>query len=114
MIQRIQTNKKIISFKKINTKLLTINLILVVGFFASQILVTSVLGTKTQEIDEIRQKKDDLRLENEILTAQIDKSKTINASQELVERLNLSTKDVTFLNDQTIDELAFYDENKAE
>jgi len=113
MIQRIQTNKKLISFKKINKKLLTINIILLVGFFSSQILVTSVLGTKTQEIDEIRQKKDDLRLQNEILTAQIDKSTTINASQELVDRLKLSTKDVTFLNDKTSDDLA-YDQNQAQ
>ncbi|MEO6729189.1 MAG: hypothetical protein ABIM99_04675 [Candidatus Dojkabacteria bacterium] len=113
MNQRIEINKKIISFKKINKKLLTINAILVVGFFASQILVTSVLGTKTQEIDEIRQTKDDLRLKNEILTAQIDKAKTITASQELVERLKLSTKDVTFLNDKTPDDLA-YDQSTAQ
>ncbi|MFS8130541.1 MAG: hypothetical protein ACMG57_01040 [Candidatus Dojkabacteria bacterium] len=112
-MQRLITNKKIISFKKINKKLFTINAILVIGFFGSQILVTSVLGTKTQEIDEIRQTKDDLRLQNEILTAQIDKAKTINASQELIDRLKLSAKDVTFLNDKTPDDLA-YDQNQAQ
>lgn len=107
MTNRFVSNKKVISFKKINKKLLTINIVLVIAFFGSQILVTSILGTKTQEIDEIRQSKDDLRLQNEILTAQIDKSKTINASQELVDRLKLSTKGVTFLNDNTSDDLAY-------
>ncbi|MEP7103552.1 MAG: hypothetical protein ABI721_02495 [Candidatus Dojkabacteria bacterium] len=105
-MQNLLTNKKLISFKKINKKLITLNVFLIIAFFASQILITSVLGTKTQEIDEIRQRKEELRLQNEILTAQIDKSKTINASQELVDRLKLTSKDITFLNDSSTDDLA--------
>lgn len=85
------------SFKRINKKLILVNAGLIVLFFVSQILVTSILGTKTQEIDVIRNEKENLRLQNEILTSEIDKLKSVASSEEIKDKYNLVEKNVTFL-----------------
>lgn len=106
-MKKFVTNKKIISFKKMNKSLIKANVFLVLGFFLSQILITAVLSTRTTAIDGIRQKKNELRLENEILTAQIDKAKTITSSQALIEKYKLNQKDVRFLSELSTDDLAY-------
>jgi preprotein translocase subunit SecG len=104
---KVITNKKVVSFKKINKTLVKSIVVLIVLFFASQILITAVLSTRTTAIDDIRRKKDELRLQNEILTAQIDKAKTISSSQALIEKYKLTGKEVNFLNDVSNDDLAY-------
>lgn len=89
------------NFKNINKNLIYFNVALIVLFFVSQILVTSILGTKTQEIDNIRNEKETLRLQNEILTSDIDKMKSVASSEEIKEKYNLVEKKVTFLSDDS-------------
>lgn len=95
--------------KKVNKKLILANIALVTLFFISQILVMSILGTKTQEIDIIRSEKEELRLENEILTSEIDKAKSVTSSQEVKDRYGLVEKNVTFLDVNEFDDLALND-----
>ncbi len=99
-------NKENTSFKSINKRLILINVGLIVLFFVSQILVTSILGTKTQQIDIIRNKKENVRLLNEILTSEIDKSKSLASSTEVKDKYNLVEKNVTFLEGDSYDEVA--------
>lgn len=100
----IHTEK--LSFKKVNRKLMAVNAGLLVLFFVVQILITSVLGTKTQEIDFIRNEKKELRLENEILTSEIDKSKSLASSEDIKEKYNLVEKNLTFLEGDNFEEVA--------
>ncbi len=89
------------NFKVLNKNVIVLNIILGVGFFLSQILVTSVLGTKSQEIDSIRIQKDRLRLENEMLISEINKEKTVNGSLGISEKYQLQEKTVNYLLDSS-------------
>lgn len=75
-------------------------------YFAIQIGIAAILGSKTQEIDRIRNEKERLRLQNEILTSQIDRSKSISSSQHIKEKYGLVEKDVIFLNSEENQDLA--------
>jgi len=66
-------------------------------YFALQIGITSAVGTKGEALDQIRQEKDQLRRENEITSAKIDKYKAISAAQEYAKKLDLQNKKVNFL-----------------
>lgn len=86
-----------ISLTAANSMLLRACLVLLVAFFIIQMLVTATLGTKSQEIDAIRAEKDKLRLQNDIVTSQINEAKTIAATKEVQEKYNLHEKGVNFL-----------------
>lgn len=80
--------------KQLNKKLFYIVVILTVLFFVSQMYFTAVIGTQSGAIELVRQEKEELRLENEILSAEIDEQLS---TQELLERaqdLNLTQKGV--------------------
>ncbi len=89
------------NFKVLNKNVIVLNAILGIGFFLSQILVTSFLGTKSQEIDSIRIQKDRLRLENEMLVSEINKEKTVNGSLGVSAKYQLQEKTVNYLLDSS-------------
>lgn len=97
---------KTISLKGINKKLFIINAILLVSFFVSQILVTSSIGTKSSEIEEIRKEKDRLRLENEIIGSDIDKAKSVDSLESVIEKYNLQEKNIISLEEGSSDNIA--------
>lgn len=100
----IQQKKK--NFISINNRLVVLNGLLLVGFFVSQILITSLVGTKSQEIDQIRSEKNELRSENKIISAEVDRLKSFAAAEEIIDRYHLQAKDVTFLEESDLNGLA--------
>ena len=105
MRESIPTEKN--NYKSINSRLIVLNVVLVILFFVTHILITSIVGTKTQEIDLVRYEKQNLRLQNEILTSDIDKSKSVASSEEIKEKYNLVEKKTIFLDGDNFDEIAF-------
>lgn len=85
------------SFSKLNAYLGYLIIILAVVYVATQVLVTSMVGTKSEEIDNVRQEKAELRLQNEILTSKIDGAKSLDFAKDLAQRESLETKNVNFL-----------------
>jgi len=88
---------KSISFNKLNSYLGTLIIVLAVLYVGTQVLVTSMVGTKSEEIDNVRQEKAELRLENEILTSKIDGSKSLDNAKDLAQKAGLENKNVNFL-----------------
>jgi cell division protein FtsL len=91
--------KRKISFNRLNKRLFLANSFLLAIFFISQIAVTSIVGTKSSEIENIRTEKDRLRLENEILTAQIDEAKSVDRAKDVISKYDLQEKQVNVLNE---------------
>lgn len=88
---------KSISFNKLNSYLGTLIIVLAVLYVGTQVVVTSMVGTKSEEIDNVRQEKAELRLENEILTSKIDGAKSLDNAKDLAEKAGLEGKNVNFL-----------------
>lgn len=98
--------KHTVEFKKFNKKLIACNLILMALFFIFQIAITSMLGTKSSELEAIREKKAELRLENEILNAEIDDLKSFKNISPLIDQKGLQSKSVNFLTNPENEDLA--------
>jgi hypothetical protein len=105
--QNIEKNK--ITFVSLNRKIILVDVLLLVGFFVSQIFVMSILGTKTQEIDFIRNDKEKIRLQNEILISEINKAKSLATTTEVKEEYDLTQKSVEILEDKNTSEVALND-----
>lgn len=88
---------KKISFNKLNSYLGTLIIILAIAYVGTQVVVTSMVGTKSEEIDNVRQEKAELRLENEILTSKIDGSKSLDNAKDLAQKAGLENKNINFL-----------------
>lgn len=95
-----------ISFKRINKRLIILNAVLVLAFFGVQIFATSVVGTKTQEIDYTRNQKNEIRQENSFLEAEIAKEKSLAEAKEVVDKYKLQEKDVNFLQEANLQGVA--------
>lgn len=100
-----QEKKKQI-FRNLNRKLIVAVLLLIMAFFFSQIYITSLVGTKSGEIESIRIEKDKLRLENEILQSEIDEYKSITNIKKVAERYGLVEKNIQELVQASDDNLA--------
>jgi len=85
-------NKKKQIFKALNKKLFFSTLLLIAGFFFVQIYITSLVGTKSTEIENIRFQKDNIRLENEILQSQIDQQYSMENIKKVAEKYKLTEK----------------------
>lgn len=103
-VSELQQKKK--NFISINNRLVVLNALLLLAFFASQILITSLVGTKSQEIDQIRSEKNELRSENKIVSAEIDRLKSFAAAEEIINKYHLQAKDVIFLEESDLNGLA--------
>ncbi len=90
-------NHKKISFNRLNRNLVILIIVLACGYFVLQIFVTSIVGTKSEEIDRVRQEEAQLRLENEILTAKIDQAKSLVSTMSFQNSAGLEQKNVNFL-----------------
>lgn len=95
-----------ISFKRLNSRLLILNAVLVLAFFGVQVFVTSFVGTKTQEIDFTRNEKTELRQENSFLEAEIAKEKSISQAQDVIGKYGLQEKEVNFLQEANLQGVA--------
>jgi len=91
------SNLKTIDFKDVNKRLIIINGILLLAFFAVQVVITSQYGTKTQEIDATRAEKDSVRQENKYLESEIDKAKTFSATKDVIDKYKLVETPTTFV-----------------
>ncbi len=99
--------KRKITFSRLNSRLLLVNVVLLGIFFALQIFITSSVGTVSHDIDTIRKEKNELRLKNEIMMAEIDKAKTLNVMKDVESKLGLTHKNVTFLDEGNFNDLAY-------
>ncbi|CAG1022569.1 hypothetical protein DOJK_01755 [Patescibacteria group bacterium] len=84
-------------FHKLNRILTILIVALFIVYVGLQMVVTSMVGTKSEEIDNVRAQKAELRLENEILTSKIDGARSLDNAKDLQEKSNLETKNVNFL-----------------
>ena len=107
MNSQLFIQKRKITFSRLNSRLLIINGILIGIFFALQIFITSSVGTVSHDIDSTRKEKNELRLKNEILMAEIDKAKTLNVMKDAESKLGLTHKNVTFLDEGNFNDLAY-------
>lgn len=89
-------NKKVINLNKINTKLSFLLFFTLIAYFGIQIVATS-LGATYQDISNIRNQKEAIRKENEILLSEIEKAKSSMSAQDVIEKYNLVQKNVNFL-----------------
>ena len=106
-MERIEIlNNKKINLKSLNKNLIVMIIILALFYVGLQVFVTSLVGTKSEEIDRVRQEKAQLRLENEILSAKIDSARSIENTKAVVSKLNLQNKNVNFLEEQLTDNVA--------
>jgi hypothetical protein len=96
------------NFRIVNKNMIVLNAILGIVFFLSQILSTSVLGAKSNEIDRIRIQKEQLRLENEMLISEINKEKSVAGSISVSDKYQLTEKNVNYLIDSS-DQVALYE-----
>jgi hypothetical protein len=92
--------------QSINRTLVYILLVAFVAYFVTPIILTTLIGTKTFDIDIVRNEQKELRLINEILTSKIDEAKSVAASYEIIEKYGLSEKNITFLQNSNFDEIA--------
>jgi hypothetical protein len=81
-------------FQSLNKKLMVTILICTGLFFACQMYMTSIVGTSNAAIEEIRKERDEIRLQNEIISSEIDKYKSIKNLQKLSEKYELQEKSV--------------------
>lgn len=77
--------KKNSIFRKVNKRLAVILIIVGGLFFTVQIVVLSRVGTKSQEIEITRSELEEIRRENEKLTAAIDKERSIEEIKSSIE-----------------------------
>lgn len=101
-----QKNKKTISFSVVNKWMLICNIILFASFLSIQIGITSVIGTKSSEIEFIRREKDSVRLEIEILQSEIDEAKSFDNFEEVIEAQSLQQKSIIYIDDNISNEVA--------
>jgi hypothetical protein len=66
----------------INRNFITISVFLILMLVGAQFVILATLGTKGAEIASIRQKQEILRISNEHLLADIDKSKTLSKIED--------------------------------
>ena len=84
--------------KKFNIWILTIGLLLIVAV-SSQLFILSTVGTNGQQLSDIRSQQNQLKVENEILKAQILELRSNKVVLEgLSEDKNLQQKNIVFLN----------------
>jgi len=88
---------KNLSFNKLNSYLGYIIIILAILYVGTQVVVTSMVGTKSEEVENVRQEKAELRLQNEILTSKIDGSKSLDNAKDLAQKEGLENKNINFL-----------------
>lgn len=101
---------KKISFKEINRRLALVCFLLLVIFFISQIAITSVIGTKSSEVETIRVEKDKIRLQNEIITSEINELKSIEKIREIENNVDLRPTTTVQLNKTLLDNVALSNE----
>jgi hypothetical protein len=94
------------SLKSLNKSLVIFNFILFVLLIVIQIGKTSIIGTKTVEIENIRRQKDEIRLQIEIVRAEIDSLKSLKKVELLAKENDLVTKPVTVLENNSSKEIA--------
>lgn len=104
MTDKNKTTKNI-SMASINKWLLICNIVLFGLFLSLQIGITSVIGTKSSEIEYIRKQKDEVRLQIEIVQSQIDDAKSFDNLEEIVNAQSLVKKPVVFI-DESPDKIA--------
>lgn len=98
--------KKNTGMATINKNLIIINIILFGLFIALQIGITTAIGTKSAEIEEIRRQKDEVRLNIEILQSDIDEARAKANVEDIIENKSLETKPVVVLDNDRSDEIA--------
>lgn len=91
------------NLSKINIRIAVIAVILLISIFGSQVVITSLIGTKSTEVLNIRKEKDNVRLQNELLQSEINKLKAFTAAGDTT---NLEQKDITFLEKPNLGDLA--------
>jgi cell division protein FtsL len=91
------TDYKKVSFNKLNGYLGVLIVVLAIMYVGAQVVVTSMVGTKSEEIENVREQKAELRLQNEILTAKIDGAKSLDNAKDLAQKAGLETKNINFL-----------------
>ncbi|MCA9387210.1 hypothetical protein KC669_04215 [Candidatus Dojkabacteria bacterium] len=91
-------SKKKEIFKSVNRRLFIAIIVSVGAFFATQMYITSIIGTSNAAIEEIRINRDEIRLENEILRSQIDEKKSTKSLTELAKRYNLTEQQIQKIN----------------
>jgi cell division protein FtsL len=96
-MKNFKTQKQKFSFNKLNKYLFFTLIALAIMYVGTQVVVTSMVGTKSEEIENVRQQKADLRLQNEILTSKIDGAKSLEKARELAQKAGLENKNVNFL-----------------
>lgn len=81
-------------FNSLNKRLVLFIILLVIVFFVVQFYMTSKIGTSNAAIEQIRNEKNALRLENEILSAKVDEAKSLSNISKTAEELKLEPKNV--------------------
>ncbi|GAB4285634.1 MAG: hypothetical protein Kow0081_3520 [Candidatus Dojkabacteria bacterium] len=79
-------------FKSLNKKLALAILLMLAAFFLVQFYLTASTGASNSSVELIRRERDELRLENEILSAEIDKIQSLPSIDELKSELLLEEK----------------------
>ena len=99
-----KTDKQKTIFVSLNKKLFALILLCLTAFFFIQIYITSLVGTKSAEVEAVRIEKDQIRLENEILKSRIDENKSIAKLEEFIKVSELKSKAVNEieLNDNNV------------
>lgn len=84
--------------KKLNIWFFTLGLLTVI-FISAQLFILSTVGTNGQQLSDIRGQQNELKVENEILKAQILELRSNKVVLEgLSEDKNLQQKNIVFLN----------------
>lgn len=105
MEEKLQPKKREL-FKDLNKRLAITSMLFLISFFAIQFYVTASSGTSNAEIESIRFENDRLRLENEILSANIDKITSTPNLLKIAEKYNLVEKNVVEISAESLDNVA--------
>ncbi len=82
----------------LNKRFQLIAIFLLVSFISAQFAILATVGTQGMKVDQVRSQKDELRLENDHLRADIDKAKTLeNISAGLDKMFSLTPTGVTVI-----------------
>ncbi|RMD76694.1 hypothetical protein D6810_03205 [Candidatus Dojkabacteria bacterium] len=87
-------------------RLIAVNIVLFSVYILIQVFITSQVGTKSREIDLLRQEKARLRTENEFLKSEIQKESSLSSAMGLVEKYSLEKKDSVILDVSNLDRIA--------
>jgi len=94
------------SLQKMNKRLIILIAFLVLIFFILQMFITNSIGTKSSEIQSLRLEKAALRTQNEIISSEIDKLKTLDQLKQNLENLGLTEKVIQYLDEVDENSLA--------